>query len=197
MPSKNIVKHFSPNAFYHVYNHAAESRIIFIDDQDYTVFLDILKRYVQDQPGGIERKSAIRVMAFCLMPRYFHLLLFQTDQHAVTDLMRKISTAYVLYFNHKYNLKGKLFRGTYRAALMVNQSQRKHVSRYIHRLPAVYNDWQWSSLKLFLGKQTADWVKSDEITGIMQANEYEYFINDDRGFQASLRFLKSTFADSE
>ena len=52
MPSKNIEKIFIPETYYHVYNRGVEKRTIFLDDEDYHVFLNLLKRYLDDKPSN-------------------------------------------------------------------------------------------------------------------------------------------------
>lgn len=46
MPAKNSVKTYIANGFYHVYNRGVEKRNIFLDEQDYLVFLSYLKLYL-------------------------------------------------------------------------------------------------------------------------------------------------------
>jgi putative transposase len=41
MASRNTVREFTENAYYHVYNRGVEKRVIFLDEQDYTVFLGL------------------------------------------------------------------------------------------------------------------------------------------------------------
>jgi hypothetical protein len=51
MPSKNTVYRDDINdGYYHVYGRGAARANIFLDDQDYTVFLNLLKRYLSKKP---------------------------------------------------------------------------------------------------------------------------------------------------
>lgn len=45
MPAKNSVRQFIPNGYYHIYNRGVEKRTIFLDKQDYSVFLHYLKKF--------------------------------------------------------------------------------------------------------------------------------------------------------
>ena len=49
MPSRNIVREFEPHQYYNVYNRGIEKRVIFQDEQDYLVFLGLLKKYLTGQ----------------------------------------------------------------------------------------------------------------------------------------------------
>lgn len=46
MPARNIVKQYDVDSYYHVYNRGVNKRKIFVDDEDYVVFLGLLKRYL-------------------------------------------------------------------------------------------------------------------------------------------------------
>lgn len=108
MPSKNTIKEFVNDNFYHVYNRGVEKRVIFLDDQDYTTFLGIIKKYFTGKNNNYYNRHGFRIMsdnvqliAFCLMPNHYHLLLRQLRDNGITDLMRRVNTAYAMYFNNK------------------------------------------------------------------------------------------------
>ena len=44
--SRNSVKVYADNSFYHIYNRGVEQRPIFTDEQDYAVFLSYIKTYI-------------------------------------------------------------------------------------------------------------------------------------------------------
>ncbi len=50
MTSRNIIKVYVNNSYYHVYNRGVEKRKIFIDSQDYGVFLNYLKEALLPPP---------------------------------------------------------------------------------------------------------------------------------------------------
>src|SRR5690606_22360993 len=123
MPSKNTVKEFTKEQYYHVYNRGVEKRAIFLDDEDYTVFLGLIKKYLTGKTDQKKHRHAfdslsgeVQLIAYCLMPNHFHLLLYQKSDDGITKLMRRLTTAYAMYFNNKYNRIGRLFQGTYKAA---------------------------------------------------------------------------------
>lgn len=155
MPQKNTVKTFTENGIYHAYNRGVEKRDIFIDEQDYAVFLHLLKYYlsplevknvhpllefqnfsiVRPHPlANIEKE--VELIAFCLMPNHFHLLLKQISIDGMTKLLRRILTTYSMYFNKRYKRVGHLFQGPYKAVLVQNDSYLLHLSRYIHLNPS-------------------------------------------------------------
>ncbi|QLG69234.1 MAG: hypothetical protein CH104c_0002 [Candidatus Woesebacteria bacterium] len=185
MPAKNTIKIFAENSYYHIYNRGVEKRNIFIDNQDYEVFLHLLKYYLSEKMEGINHplidtdakprrprplanlNQKVELIAYCLMPNHFHLLIKQIIKDGITKLMRAISTTYALYFNRRYRREGTLFQGRYKAALIKDDSYLLHLSRYIHLNPLkllTRTDlvtWPYSSYPYFLGLKKADWVKPE------------------------------------
>lgn len=183
MPSRNTIRRFTENGIYHVYNRGVEKRDIFIDEQDYAVFLHLLKYYLsplnpnnihpllQFQEFSIRKpqplknlEKEVELIAFCLMPNHFHLLVKQITKDGITKLMRKVSTTYAMYFNKRYKRVGYLFQGKYKAALVETDSYLLHLSRYIHLNPIDLHgsdpcSYPYSSYKYYLGKKHAGWVK--------------------------------------
>jgi len=53
MLGKNALKKYVENGFYHIYNRGVEKRNIFLDEQDYKVFLSYLKLYLTNKDDSI------------------------------------------------------------------------------------------------------------------------------------------------
>src|SRR5258708_38220492 len=101
MPSRNIVKIYAPHSYYHIYNRGVNKQVIFADEQDFAVFLGLLKRHLSNEPQVDKYfrlhphfKGQLELLAFCLMPNHFHLLVYQLDDITIiTKLMQSVSTA--------------------------------------------------------------------------------------------------------
>lgn len=187
MPSKNIVKIYVKEGFYHIYNRGVEKRTIFEDEQDYKVFLNYLKEYLSVAPDpktlkkkftlkgntfkGIPRQpknyhKEIDLIAFCLMPNHFHFLIKQHTKDAIKMFMRSLATRFSMYFNKRHNRVGKLFQGHYKASLIKDDIYLLHLTRYIHLNPLEYTNNlanAYSSYANYLGLRKASWVKPDII----------------------------------
>lgn len=187
MPAKNRVKFFAEDSFYHAYNRGVEKRNIFLDDSDYAVFLHLLKIYLSPantpqltrsnlvRPRPIQDVAdEIKLIAFCLMPNHFHLLLKQRSREGMTRLVRKVSTTYAMYFNERYKRVGSLFQGTYRAVLVNSENYLLHLSRYIHLNSLELTgsnpvSYPYSSYPYYLGKKHAAWVDPKPILSYFHA----------------------------
>lgn len=177
MPSRFSTKRFILNGYYHLYNRGVEKRNIFMEDQDYAVFLGYLKQYLTLRKGSDPQSAKslaneVELVAFCFMPNHFHLLAKQNTINGITKLMRAICTNYVMYFNKKYDRIGTLFQGKYKGVLVDSDTYLLHLSRYIHLNPfGIGSDsitYPYSSYSYYLGKKKIGMVKTRQYSGILQ-----------------------------
>lgn len=199
MPSKNIVKVYSEDGYYHLYNRGVEKRPIFLDEQDYSVFLSYLKDYLSpidndDIQSRISNRvknysDDISLLAYCLMPNHYHLMLHQQTKNGIIHFMQSLSTRYTMYFNSKYKRVGSLFQGTYKAVHVLTDEQLIYLSYYIHHQATLDLQGQTlqvqrpSSLPNYLGHIKQNWVKPDKVlawfnTSQSSINNYSDFIYD-------------------
>lgn len=190
MPSRNSIKEYAPHSFYHVYNRGVEKRTIFLDEQDYVFFINLLKKYLDpaftSPPGEIHRPSyanSVQLLAFCLMPGHFHLLLYQLDdEKALEKLFRSLMTGYVMYFNKKYRRAGPLFQGRYKASLINTDSYLHHISRYIHLNPIDVNQpyqlYPYSSYRLYAQPNQKTFINTHSILSLFDGIKYTDFVDE-------------------
>lgn len=185
MPAKNRIKQYLKHGYYHLYNRGTEKRIIFLDRQDYNVFLRYLDEYLlpRDEKKLAEKLSnptlsprekeeilkllrlnnfhdEITVLAYCLMPNHFHFFVKQKSAGAIDKFMNSLGTRYTMYFNKKYKRVGSLYQGVYKAVLIHNEEQFLHLSRYIHQQAIPH---QPCSYQNYLSKIKTEWVYPQEI----------------------------------
>ena len=203
MPSRNRVKVYAPESYYHVYNRGLNKEIIFREQDDYAVFLNLLKRYLSKEPAKDNKGRVyesmygqMELLAFCLMPNHFHLLIYQNDLDAITNLIRRISTSYVRYFNKKYKRSGPLFEERFKGSLINRDEYLLHISRYIHLNPRSFKDWAFSSLPYYLGARKADWIMPQRILELFEGDNYLNFVNDYKDHKKMLDEIKSELANN-
>ncbi len=192
MPAKGSIKQYTEGGHYHVYNRGVERRRIFLDDQDYRVFLHLLEFYLSPasdfgkhplaEMTGFSPVRArpleplyqkVDLICYCLMPNHFHLLLKQTEKDGMEKLLRRVLTAYVGYFNRRYDRIGHLFQGTYKAVLADSDEQLLHLSRYIHQNPTLtrgyLNQYPYSSYPCYIGERRSDWLKTEPVLSFFRS----------------------------
>lgn len=205
MPAKNSVKLFVEETYYHVYNRGVEKRVIFIDEQDYHVFLSLINRHLGSQKQQDKQwrtyenyRDRVELLAYCLMPNHFHFLFYLSkDTTSITELIRKISGSYTNYFNKKYERVGHLFQGVYKAKSIDTDAYLDHISRYIHLNPNDYKEWKFSSYSSYVGEVIPDWLKPQKVLDLFGSDieEYKKFVADYLGQKKILDDLKYQLAD--
>ncbi len=197
MPSRNRIKQWAAEQTYHVYNRGNNKQLIFADAADYAVFLNLLKRSLQkkqtaDRLGRPYRNwyGDVELMAFCLMPNHFHLLMYQQSEEGVSKLMSSVITSYAGYFNKKHGRVGRLFQDTFKATHIDDDAYWQHISRYIHLNPKDWKGWRWSSLAYFTGAKHADWVLPGRVLAAFDGDDYESFVADYEGAKSMEDELK-------
>ena len=149
---------FEQGKIYHVFNRGVEKRDIFLSDGGRWRFLQalylfndetgsanllykleqekgkmhfgILREYMKQ--NGIQRKPLVRIMADCLKPNHFHLLLEEIEENGISRFMHKLGTGYTKYFNKKYERVGSLFQGVFKAVEVKTDEQLMYLLAYIN-----------------------------------------------------------------
>ncbi|OGD60327.1 hypothetical protein A3I57_00365 [Candidatus Beckwithbacteria bacterium RIFCSPLOWO2_02_FULL_47_23] len=201
MPSKNTIKVYVEQSYYHIYNRGINKDKIFLDDQDYKTFLSYLKFYLsfpnlqgdssQVAPSKQLKNYAgqVRLIAYCLMPNHYHLMVWQNEADRINFFMRSLATKYSRYFNRKYKRLGPVFQSVYKAVLVESESQLLYLSKYIHRNPievlparSLLVGYKYSSYGNYLNLFYQDWVNKEDILGLFSKTEgaesYKTFVEE-------------------
>lgn len=197
MAAKNSIKLYVDDGYYHLYNRGVAKTPVFLDEQDYGVFLSYLKEYLIPSPSldamdldEINKKriyirrnysDEIDLLIFCLMPNHFHLLLKQKETRSIEFFMRSLLVRYASYFNKRYQRVGHLFQDVYKGILIQREEYWLWLSRYIHRNPIdllkpgqKLEDYSYSSYPNYLGVRMSEWVKTEEILAMF--TNYQEFV---------------------
>lgn len=160
MASRNSRKIYVADSYYHIYNRGVEKRDIFLDEQDYVVYLSYLRDYLlpknelelykklsDPNTSYKERNKVIKLLrlnnffdeiiliTYCLMPNHFHLLVKQNNANSIDKFINSLGVRYAMYFNRKYKRVGKLFQDVYKAVTVDSDEQLLYLTAYIHRNP--------------------------------------------------------------
>jgi putative transposase len=220
MPYRKVV--LAPNQIYYVFNRGVAALPIYLDTKSYLRFLDLIEYYrfsntpfsfsqLMSLPKeerekiliGLRRENAIHVeiLAYCLMPNHFHLLLKQISDKGISVFMTNLQNSYVKYFNIKNERAGPLFQSMFKAIRVETDEQLLHVSRYIHLNPSTayivepenLEDYRWLSLRDYLNKDSdsLSFVKSEAILSFFKKREdYGEFVLDQASYQRELDKIK-------
>jgi len=185
MPGRNIIKHDIADSYQHVYARGHSKHKIFIDEQDYIVFLNLLDRYLSPEevkdPYGVPYPNffnKVELLAYCLMPNHIHLLVYVRQPGAMGKCMRSIMTSYSRYFNKKYSRSGSLFESRYKASMISDRAYLEHITRYIHLNPKHWRHYEYSSLPYYLQQDSVSWLNPKRVLEMFSGPvEYLEFVS--------------------
>jgi len=151
---------FSVDEFYHIYNRGTDKRVIFTDINDHNRFVLLLRLCNSATQVDISHKlreglsftelmsidvseRLVDIGAYCLMPNHFHLIMRENQESGISRFMKKLLTAYSMYFNKKHKRTGGLFEGPFRATHADTDEYLKYLFAYIHLNPVKMIDPEW------------------------------------------------------
>lgn len=211
---------FYPGGTFHVYNRGVAKQDLYHDNRDYQHFLDTLSFYLDPAPAlrfskttTDERKKIfavplekplVRILAYCLMPNHFHLMLREEEEGGVTTFMRRAMNSYTRAYNTRYKRVGTVFQGTFSAVAVESTQYYLHLSRYIHlnpyvaRLADVPSEYRWSSYPQYLSGTTTRLTNPDEILGASGGSHgYQEFVEDYANYARDLSVIKTLLLEDE
>jgi putative transposase len=78
-----------------------------------------------------EREPIVRILAWTLLSNHFHLLLQETTEGGIAKFMQRLGGSLSTCFNAKYQERGSLFQGSYRARLVSQDEHRQYLIFYV------------------------------------------------------------------
>jgi len=151
---------FKPNNFYHVFNRGNNKQKLFFHDENYQYFLRKIGNYLCPN---------CRVIAYCLMPNHFHLLIYVENvtnlpSGTMQILERKIGTMQSSY-TRAINIQEKRTGSLFQAKCKVLEVSTEHAAacfHYIHKNPLKaelcrsLEAWTHSSFNEYLDPDTCE-----------------------------------------
>lgn len=121
------IRIYYPGLIYHVLNRGNKREPVFLDDDDYQHYLDILKRY--------KEKFEFKIFAYCLMDNHMHLLLKVSEKASISKIMQTITIAHTRRFHQKYRTSGHIWQGRFKSPLVSADEYLLTLMRYIEQNP--------------------------------------------------------------
>ncbi|MBT8098560.1 MAG: transposase [Gammaproteobacteria bacterium] len=128
---------------YHVINRGNRRERVFHSTEDYDTFVLFMDK------ASVHMR--MRILAFCLMPNHFHLVLWPYGDGDMSRWMHWLMTAHVVRYHKKYGTTGRIWQGRYKSFPIEQDEHLLTVLRYVERNPVRANlvsraaDWKWSS----------------------------------------------------
>lgn len=175
-----------PKSLHHITSRGNRKSDIFLEEEDYKVYLSILKM--------VKSKLPFELYCYCLMTNHIHLQI-KTLEDNISAIMKRINQTYAQYFNSKYDLNGHVFQGRYHSELVSSDAQMLLTNRYIHLNPVtagivkVPEDYPYSSYRFYIGR------KNERDEGLISGNLILSCFNDDISYFR--RFMESRLEENK
>ncbi|MDE0937997.1 MAG: transposase [Mariniblastus sp.] len=97
---------------------------------------------------------SLEVALFCLLPNYFHLVLWPENDGDLSKWMQWLATAHVRRYHRHYDSSGYVWQGRFRSFPIQSDNRLLTVMRYVERNPVrtvsipvrKAQTWMWSSI---------------------------------------------------
>lgn len=130
---------------YHILNRANARGRLFAKKGDYALFESVL--------AEAKERVDMRIMAYCIMPNHWHLVLYPRADGDLTEFMAWLTLTHTQRWHayHGTAGSGHLYQGRYKSFLCEDDAHFLTVARYVERNPKraelvmKAEDWQWSS----------------------------------------------------
>lgn len=185
---------FGSGEYYHIYNRGNSKQKIFLDKKDHDRFLKLI--FVCNSDKNINFRdlfefnddiftfdrgeTIVEIGAYCLMPNHFHLLFREKGDGNISLFMQKLATAYVMYFNKKYDRSGSLFEGKFKSKHINSDRYLKYIFSYIHLNPVKIIDSKWKEMGVKDKNKALDFCKKYQYSSLSILSEesnYKHTIN--------------------
>lgn len=164
---------FATGEIYHLFNRGAHKQEIFTSQADYDRFALLL--YLANSTNAVNIRETLRnyqgqtfetifeqeprgeqlvdILAYCLMPNHFHLVLRQKTEKGITTFARKLLTGYSMYFNISHGHSGIISQGAVKSRHINNDPYFRYIFSYVHLNPLslVYPGWEEKGIINYAG----------------------------------------------
>jgi putative transposase len=212
---------------YHIFNRGVAEQPTFLDKKDYDRALETIlfyrntkvplrysyfirlpqeRRFAVLNEIGKSKDYLVEIIAYCLMPNHFHLLLKQVKDDGISNFMSNVWNSYTRYFNTKRKRTGPVFQGSFKAVRIESENQLLHVQRYIHLNPyssyLIKNldkltGYYYSSLSEYLKMSDKEICNKNLIMAFFKdINSYREFIFNQADYQRRLQDIKHLVLES-
>ena len=138
---------------YHVIYRGINKQCIFEEEEDYAVFMNILRKY--------QSECGYSLYAYCLMSNHMHLVI-KPGSMPLGQVFQHVVPSFVNWYNIKYQRVGHLFQNRFMSVPIKNEVQLLTVIRYVHQNPVKAGlcdfpeEYKYSSFRDYFGNVLID-----------------------------------------
>jgi putative transposase len=163
----------APGVVQHVMNRGNRRAVIFVHPADYEAFLGLLE--------AASTRFAVRLLAYCLMPNHWHLVVWPEVNGAISAYMRWVTGTHVRRHHRQHGLEGTghLYQGRYTSVPVQGDKHLFSLVRYVEANPlraglvSRAQEWPWSSL----GAIGTRWERLSDYRPVPRGPEWANWVN--------------------
>ena len=135
--------------YVHYFNRGVNKEAIFFSDINYDYLLNLIYRFLPDY--------SIELIAYCLMPNHYHLLLKIDSLQTGSKFIQRLFNAYTQGVNRIEKRVGTLFQGSVKKRFIESEDYLRETIRYIHQNPVKFGlvlkpeAWNYSDYSEWIG----------------------------------------------
>lgn len=168
MPSILLKRDYITGSYYHIKHQTKKDTLLFQTEADYKTFILLLSYYLRfpdatplswvkrlnpktvvDKRNKSELGSTpVTLHSFLLLPDHFHLVLKENQggkKPGISNLMRRLSVGYAMYYNKTYGVRGTIYQGKYKN-IQVSQDDLSSLVQSLHTHDNVNSTYMISPL---------------------------------------------------
>jgi len=203
---------FSNDEYYHVFNRGVDKRIIFnTKEQQYFFFRRLFllntvntsklianqRSKKKDKEIVAKGEELVSIVAYCLLPNHFHLLLKQNVDNGISQFMQRLGTSYTKFFNQQEKRSGSLFQGKFKATHLSGDFALPTVSAYVN---LNYKHHQIDEKKNLVKSSIFEYLDSEMGDRICNTSEIQNIITETGNLSDYIDYIKQasiSFSDNK
>jgi putative transposase len=134
-----------PDSVLHLVNRGNDRKLLFSAPEAYEDFLRVVRKGKQ--------RSGLRLIAYCLMPNHWHMVVWPRTSTEVSSFCHWIATVHAIRHRRETETigHGHLYQDRYHSFAIESERRYYEVIRYVEANPvraglaALAQDWRWSS----------------------------------------------------
>jgi len=132
---------------FHIITRGNNRQIVFHDDNDFTAYIDLLKKY--------KGRFPFYLYHFVLMNNHIHLILETKEDSNLSKIMQGLNLSYVYYYRKRYGYIGHFWQDRFKSLLIEKDRYLLECGKYIEMNPVRAKivtkpeDYKWSSYKVY------------------------------------------------
>lgn len=176
---------FEPGCYYHIFNRGVMRQPVFSTEANWLFFLQRVREYC--------RPDLSDVVAYCLMPNHYHLVLLAHTCDLGKAVMHPLTVSYTKAINRQQDRVGPLFQGPFASKQIADDNQLLQLTAYVHLNPVWAGlvrepeDWVYSSYREYAGLRAGSLPKPDGVLSQFASRaDYVRFVSEYRTTRPSL-----------